>query len=128
MWFHDEPSKNTGPKLGRWLGVSHRVGSALCYHVIKENGSVESRTTVQHVPMEDLLKPDIKEQVQIFNDNLSIRLKDDNFQLEEGECLIYEDEDVKEYENDNVNFIESDVKETVDHKHHRHSHLAQLFP
>ena len=114
MWFHDEPSKNNGTKLGRWLGVSHRVGSALCYHVIKENGSVESRTTVQHVPMEDLLKPDIEEQVQVFNDNLSNRLKDDNFQLEEGECLIYEDEDVDEYENDNVNFIQSDVKETIE--------------
>ena len=77
--------------------------------------------------MEDLLKPDIKEQVQIFNDNLSNWLKDDNFQLEEGECLNYEDEDVDEYENDNVNFIESDIKETVERDDYNDDAYDQLL-
>ena len=47
VWFGDDPED--GPCLGRWLGVSHRVGSALYYHVLKSNGSIESKTTVQHV-------------------------------------------------------------------------------
>ena len=54
IWFHDDPEGYTGPTLGQWLGVSHRVGSALCYFVIKENGQVQSGTTVQHVTKEDM--------------------------------------------------------------------------
>ena len=47
VWF---PSNmEDGPCLGQWLGVSHRVGSALCYHILKSNGKIESRTIVQHV-------------------------------------------------------------------------------
>ena len=47
VWFGDDPEE--GPYLERWLGVSHCVGSALCYHVLKSNASIESRITVQHV-------------------------------------------------------------------------------
>ena len=42
------------PKIGRWLGVSHRVGSALCYWVLTESGKVIARTTVQHMTTTDL--------------------------------------------------------------------------
>ena len=45
--FGDDPED--GPCLGRWLGVPHHVGSAFCYHVLKSNRNIESRTTVQHV-------------------------------------------------------------------------------
>ena len=31
VWFWNNQSDDTNPMLGRWLGVSHRVGSALCY-------------------------------------------------------------------------------------------------
>ena len=48
------------PCLGRWLGVSHRVGSVLCYHVLKSNGKIESRTTVQHITQDDLEQPGTK--------------------------------------------------------------------
>ena len=37
VWFHDDPKDLTGPTLGRWLGVSHQVGLALCYFIIKTN-------------------------------------------------------------------------------------------
>ena len=47
VWFTSDPED--GPCLGQWLGVSHRVGSALCYHVLNSNGKIESRKTVQHV-------------------------------------------------------------------------------
>ena len=34
VWFWDKPRDDRNPKLARWLGVAHRVGSALCYYVI----------------------------------------------------------------------------------------------
>jgi hypothetical protein len=35
--------------IGRWLGVSHRVGSLMSYWILTQKGTVISRTTVQHV-------------------------------------------------------------------------------
>ena len=42
VWFWDSPGKEENPKPGCWLGVSHRIGSALCYWVIDVKGSVFS--------------------------------------------------------------------------------------
>ena len=54
VWFWDKPRDEENPKLGRWLGIAHRIGSALFYYVIKSNGQVESRTTLQHVTKFDM--------------------------------------------------------------------------
>ena len=61
VWFWDSPGKEENPKSGRWLGVSHRIDSALCYWVIGAKGSVFSQTTVQHVTVQDLKSDDIKQ-------------------------------------------------------------------
>ena len=90
IWFHDDPEGSTGPTLGRWLGVSHRVGSSLCYFVIKANIQVLSRTTVQHVTEEDMAKEGVRSRIKKFDKDLADRLDDSNFQLSHGE-EIYED-------------------------------------
>jgi len=49
VWYWDRPHLDIpkeNPKLGHWLGVSHRVGSDMCYWVVHENGNVLLRTTV----------------------------------------------------------------------------------
>ena len=52
-------------QTGRWLGVSHRVGSGICYWVIKNNGEIISRTFVRPVLDEnrdaDKFKGEIKD-------------------------------------------------------------------
>ena len=62
VWFHYDLVDI--PKLGQWLGILHCVGSHLCYYVYRANGSVKLRTTVQHIPREDLIKPIIAAQVK----------------------------------------------------------------
>ena len=42
-----DTDKNDPIKLGRWLGIAHRVGSALTYWILKSNGQVIARSTVQ---------------------------------------------------------------------------------
>ena len=47
-WFRE--NAGLGETLhGRWLGVSHRVGPLMSYWILKINGQVISRTTVQRV-------------------------------------------------------------------------------
>ena len=93
VWYASDLVKE-GTSLGRWLGVSHRIGSALCYHILEVNGCVESRTTVQHVTQDDYDQPGMKERIQRFDDDFIVRLKDDNFTLGVGEDPIYGEEDV----------------------------------
>ena len=84
VWYFREkhPSISDDNKaLGRWLGVSHRVGSDMCYWILQENGQVIAETTVQHVTTADLRDPNIKSRVEEFNTNVNERLDDTNFRL-----------------------------------------------
>ena len=49
VWFLNNQSDDTKPMLGRCLGVSHRVGSALCYRILSEKVKVLSKTTFHHL-------------------------------------------------------------------------------
>ena len=39
VWFWNNHSDYTKTILGRWLGVSHRVGIALCYWILSDKGN-----------------------------------------------------------------------------------------
>jgi len=85
----------TGTKeTGRWLGVAHRVGGALCYWVLTTSGKVIARTTVQHVVREDYLQDGIQESIKAFDESLQERLDDTNFVVEDHTVKFYlEDEE-----------------------------------
>ena len=64
MWYYPgvHPSISEEERvLGRWLSVSHRMGSNMCYWVMGKNGIPASETTVQHVTRDDMLDPDISQ-------------------------------------------------------------------
>ena len=113
VWYWDAPHlpiTEENPKLGRWLGVSHRIGSDMCYWIINERGNVLSRTTVQHVPELDLRTDEMKTKAEEFNTRLNERLNDVNHITENAESegfymedVVYDDEEMKE-----VNAIEQD--------------------
>jgi hypothetical protein len=86
VWYWDRPDKpsinDETRKLARWLGVSHRVGSDLCYWLITESGKIISRTSVEHVTRDDYLEPDTEKKIKDFNTALEERLDDKNFKVE----------------------------------------------
>jgi hypothetical protein len=82
VWYHTRTAANMGKTsraLGRWSGVSHRVGSDMCYWVMPVSGQMISETTVQHVTRYDLESADIAAAVEEFNGALTTRLDDTNF-------------------------------------------------
>ena len=83
VWFWDVPGDTTNPKIGRWLGVSHRVGSAMCYYILKSNGNVVSRTTVQRIPEIDRDKDDIKAKMSTFTEEVTESMRAENFVIPE---------------------------------------------
>ena len=65
--------------LGRWLGVSHQVGSALCYWILTHSGKVISSTTVNHVTQADTRDPHTAQHICDFDSAVWARLEDTNF-------------------------------------------------
>ena len=36
VWYWDSPDNQDNPLIGRWLGIAHRIGSDMCYRILKE--------------------------------------------------------------------------------------------
>ena len=82
VWYWDQQIMDMMDKqarIGRWLGISHRVGSDLTYWILTESGTVIARSTVQHIAISDMATDAMKTRMQTFDTNLTARLADDNF-------------------------------------------------
>ena len=72
VWFHAGgnhklETTEDARRLGRWLGISHWVGSDMCYWIMTESGKMIANTTVQHVVRTDLEDPATKARIDGFN-------------------------------------------------------------
>ena len=65
--------------LRRWLGISHRIGSYMCYWVLTVSGNVIARTTFQHVTRDKYLDPVMCERIKEFDKKIRKRLDYTNF-------------------------------------------------
>ncbi len=82
-WDHQKTDMNTDQaKIGRWLGIAHRVGSDMTYWILTEAGHVIVRSTVQQITTADMTIEAIRARVNEFDAALLVRLDDDNFQLD----------------------------------------------
>ena len=79
MWFFNNQSDDTKPMLGQWIGVSHRVGSALCYLILSEKGKVLSQTTVHHLTAKEPKHPDVHERIRDYHGSLEDALGSEDF-------------------------------------------------
>ena len=86
VWWLDRPAKPSistdQRRLARWLGISHRVGSDLCYWLITESGKIISKTSVEHVIRDDYVDPERKTLIDHFNATLTRNLDDEGFEIE----------------------------------------------
>ena len=84
VWYHPgvHPSISEDNRvLGRWLGVSHRNGSNMCYWVMGRDVIPVTETTIQHVTFNNMLDVNIASQIEQFDEALQARLDDSNFKL-----------------------------------------------
>ena len=81
--------------LGRWLGVSNRVGSDLFYWILSEKGTVLSQTTVQHLTAEEPRDPDVQERICDYHGSLENVLGSEDFgdSLDGYDSFINDDEE-----------------------------------
>ena len=63
-WYWDNHNEKTEGNIGSWIGVLHRVGSALCYWVLTEKGNIIVHNTVQHVTRDEYKNPEIQQNIR----------------------------------------------------------------
>ena len=88
VWYHPglHPNFNDEDRtLGRWIGVSRRIGSDMCYRILKKSGTVIAETTVQHVTRDDMLDAETSAQVENFNTAINDQLDNTDFRIHHGE-------------------------------------------
>jgi hypothetical protein len=97
VWYWDQKKMDMNDeqaRIGRWLGIAHRVGSDMTYWILTETGNVIARSTVQHVTISDLATSAVQTRVDTFTNNLTERLADDNFTTDLPNHVFYlQDED-----------------------------------
>ena len=86
VWWLDRPTipdvTDYVHRLAWWLGISHHVGSDLCYWLITDTGKIISKSSVEHVTCNNYLNEDKKLQIDNFKQKLNDLLREDNFQLD----------------------------------------------
>jgi hypothetical protein len=103
----DTPDKDNSPKIGRWLGPSHRIGAAMCYYILVQNGEVVSRSSVQHMMIVEMMKDDIKSKMESYDDEVNGRLRDEGFECRhEYENAFYVEDEDKAMEPEEPNEVE----------------------
>ena len=62
------------PKVGRWLGVSHKIGPLMSYWVLPQSGIPISCITVQRITNSELATNEYKEKLESFNLKIAKRM------------------------------------------------------
>ena len=80
VWYRPHGKLNEGQKaeLALWIGVSHCVGSDLCYWILPKSGIVQLHTTVQHVTAEGYADESIKARIEEFQRSIKEQINDEN--------------------------------------------------
>ena len=94
-WLNKKHPSTTNDNtiLGRWLGISHKIGRDICYWVLTRLGKVITRTMVQNVIHTNLIDPDMKQRIEIFDEELEKRLDHTKFVDDSGTDLYIDDVD-----------------------------------
>lgn len=74
VYFRTDGGLGTN-EIGRWLGVSHRVGPAMTYWVLPKSGIPISTNTVQSVTEAEKLTDKLKEQMTVWRAGVTKRFE-----------------------------------------------------
>ena len=84
-WCWYDENAGLGPtKLGRWLGVAHKVGGLMSYWVLTVNSTMIARTRVQRVTSLEMQLDHMKERAQAFDEAIKAKIKDSDLTILEG--------------------------------------------
>ena len=73
VWFYSPAAFPVEKQLlGRWLGVAHRVGQALCYWILPVSGVPIARSTVQPISKDDLAMKEVIGELALYDTSIAV--------------------------------------------------------
>jgi len=83
VWYLDQDAQfpEERRKHGKWIGVAHRVGQALCYYILPASARPIVRSTVQPLTQDELNSPTVKACIQDLDHSIrdKVSTADDDF-------------------------------------------------
>ena len=77
-WYYDSADfPDQVRTLGRWLGVAHRVGQAMCYWVLTAKGTILARSTVEPVRSDEVDTDEFKGECVKFDKSIGNSIGDE---------------------------------------------------
>ena len=123
--YWDDRDGDTKQSIGRWLGPSHHIGSALCYYILTEKATVISRTSVQHITKEEFETAEMKHRVTAYHETLDrhINATSEYVSEENGDDFVKDDETVPIGYQDNGDYFGlsevPDIDDFIDYENER---------
>jgi hypothetical protein len=95
IWVYDTTAfPEQRRTIGRWIGVAHRIGQAMCYWILPPSGIPIVRSTVQPISKDELVTRDVMEQLHEYNIAIAANLGDVDDTADPRDLRLYlEDED-----------------------------------
>jgi len=80
IWYldHDTDFPNDKRKLGKWLGIAHNVGQALCYYILPASGHPIICLTIQSLSPDELQTPEIQQAIRDLELSINDKIGSDN--------------------------------------------------
>ena len=97
VWYKENAGLGE-TKLGRWLGVSHRVGTLMSFWILTQEGQVLSRTTVQRVTNLEMQLDETKQRRKEYDRLIAERLGSADNYIEQGKTVPSEWIDESDYD------------------------------
>jgi len=123
--YWDDRDNESRQSIGRWLGPSHHIGSALCYYILTEKATVLSRTSVQHITKEEFQTLEMQERVAAYHETLNKHIDATSEYANEGDGddFVRDDETVPIGYDDNKNYFglqeAPDIDDVIDSENER---------
>ena len=79
VWFYSPAAFLVEKQLpGRWLGVVHRVGQALCYWILPVSGVPIARSMVQPISKDNLATKEVIDELASYNTSIAVLFAEKN--------------------------------------------------
>ena len=79
IWYWEILEAIDNPCIGRWLGVSHQVRSALCYWILTDKGTVLFHTEFHYETIDEAKEPKIPDKVKDYKGTRYGNLRDPKY-------------------------------------------------
>ena len=90
VWYKENAGLGEN-RLGRWLGVAHRVGNLMSYWILTDTARVVARTTAQRVTNLEMLTVEVHQQCQSYDMRVAELMRDANHIIPHGDDTILQD-------------------------------------